>query len=86
MAAMLGWAPTHDGIGAILRFGCGQPGVVRLGAAPALHFGQALFRPPLPPLQLWWEATAASISLITMVSWLAEREQRCSPSIMMQQR
>jgi hypothetical protein len=34
--------PTHDGIGAVLRLGRGQPGVVRLGAPPALHLGQAL--------------------------------------------
>lgn len=43
---------THNGVGAVLCLGCSQPGVVRLGAPPALHLRQALLRAPLPPLQL----------------------------------
>ena len=43
---------THNGVSAVLCLGGGHPGVVRLGAPPALHFGQALLRAPLPPLQL----------------------------------
>ena len=43
---------THNGVSAVLCLGGGQPGVVCLGRLPALHFGQALLRAPLPPLQL----------------------------------
>ena len=43
---------THNGVGAILRLGRRQPGIVCLGPPPPLHLRQALLRAPLPPLQL----------------------------------